>query len=50
MLRESIWRKRAELWPKKRIFHYDNDLEHDVSWVDKFLPKKSITRIDNHLT
>jgi hypothetical protein len=46
-LRESVWRKRPELWPEKWILCHDNASAHDASRVREFLAKKSITKMDH---
>jgi hypothetical protein len=52
-LRESILRKRPELWPDKWILCHDNIPARGALRVCKFLAKKSITKMDHppiHLT
>jgi hypothetical protein len=44
-LRESVQRKRPELWPDKWILHHEN--AHDALRVCEFLAKKSITKMDH---
>jgi transposase len=46
-LRESVRRKRPELWPPKWILHYDNAPAHDALRVREFLANKSITKMDH---
>jgi hypothetical protein len=46
-LRESVRRKRPELWPDKWILHHDNAPAHDALRVLEFLAKKSITKMDH---
>jgi hypothetical protein len=46
-LRESVRRKRPELWPDKWILHHDNAHAHDALRVREFLAKKSITKMDH---
>jgi hypothetical protein len=46
-LRESVTRKRPELWPDKWILHHGNAPAHDALRVREFLAKKSITKIDH---
>jgi len=45
-VRESVRRKRPELWPDKWILH-DNAPVHDVLRVREFLVKNSITKMDH---
>jgi len=45
MLRESIRRKRPELWPDKWILHHDNAPAHDTLRVREFLAKNFITKM-----
>jgi hypothetical protein len=42
-LRESVWRKRHELWPDTWIFYHENSLVYEVLRVHEFLAKKPIT-------
>jgi hypothetical protein len=44
-LRESVWRKRPELWPDKWILHHDNAPAHDALRVREFLAKKSVVKM-----
>jgi hypothetical protein len=46
-LRESVRRKRPELWPDKWIPHRNNAPAHYALRVREFLPKKSITKMDH---
>jgi len=46
-LRESVRRKRPELWSDKWILHHDNALGHDILRVREFLAKNSITKKDH---
>jgi hypothetical protein len=46
-LRESVRRKRPELWPDKWILRHDNAPAHDALRVREFLAKKSITKMDH---
>jgi histone-lysine N-methyltransferase SETMAR len=46
-LRESVRRKRPELWPDKWILHHNNAPVHDALRVHEFLAEKSITK-KNH--
>jgi len=46
-LRESVRRKRPELWPDKWILHHDNAPAHDALRVREFLAKNSITKMDH---
>jgi hypothetical protein len=46
-LRESVRRKRRELWPEKWILHHDNAPVHDALRVHEFLAKKSLTKMDH---
>jgi hypothetical protein len=46
-LRESVGRKRPELWSDKLILHHDNAPAHDALRVREFLAKKSITNMDH---
>jgi hypothetical protein len=41
-IRESVKRKRPDLWPDKWIFHYDNAPAHDALRFREFLAEKSI--------
>jgi hypothetical protein len=45
-LRESVQRKRHELWPDKWILHHNSAPVHDALRVLKFLVQKSITKMD----
>jgi histone-lysine N-methyltransferase SETMAR len=45
-LRESVRRKKSEVWPGKWILH-DNAPAHDALGVHEFLPKNSITKMDH---
>jgi histone-lysine N-methyltransferase SETMAR len=45
-LRESVRRKKSELWPGKWILH-DTGPAHDVLRVCKFLAKNSIIKMDH---
>jgi hypothetical protein len=45
-LRESVGRKRHELWPDKCTLHHDNGPVHDVLSVREILAKKSATKMD----
>jgi hypothetical protein len=47
MLRESVRRKRSELWPDKWILHHNNVLAHDAVRVREFVAKKSTTKMDH---
>jgi transposase len=44
-LRESVRRKRPELWPDKWILHDDKAPTPDALRVREFLSKKSITKM-----
>jgi histone-lysine N-methyltransferase SETMAR len=46
-LRESVRRKRPELWPDKWILYHDNDPAYDALRVREFMAKKSITKMDH---
>jgi hypothetical protein len=46
-LRESVLRKRPELWPDKWIPHHDNAPAHVALGFHEFLAKKSITKMDH---
>jgi histone-lysine N-methyltransferase SETMAR len=46
-LRESVRRKRPELWPDKWILHHDNVPAHDALSVREFPAKKSTTKMDH---
>jgi histone-lysine N-methyltransferase SETMAR len=46
-LRDSVWRKKPELWHDKLILHYDNTPAHDELRVHEFVAKKSITKMDH---
>jgi histone-lysine N-methyltransferase SETMAR len=46
-LRESLRKKRPELWPDKWILHHDNAPAHDALRVREFLAKKSNTKMDH---
>jgi histone-lysine N-methyltransferase SETMAR len=46
-LRESVRRKRPELWPDNWIVHHDNTPALDVLRVREFMAKKSITKMDH---
>jgi hypothetical protein len=48
-LRESVWRKRPELWPDKWILHHGNASVRDALRVHEFLAKKSITKMSHPL-
>jgi hypothetical protein len=48
-LRESVRRKRSELWSGKWILHRDHAPAHDVLRVREFLAKQSITKMDHSL-
>jgi hypothetical protein len=43
-LRESIQKKKPDLWPEKWILHHDNAPAHDALRVHKSMAKKSITK------
>jgi hypothetical protein len=45
-IRESVRRKRTELWPDKWVLHHDNAPALDVLRVREFLANKSITNMD----
>lgn len=44
-LRESVQRKRSELWPDKRCFHHYNASVHDVIVLCEFLVHRCITEM-----
>lgn len=44
-LRESVQRKRSELWPDKWVLHLDNAPAQDTLSVDEFLAQKSISKL-----
>jgi hypothetical protein len=46
-LQESVRRNRPKICPYKWILHHNNTLAHDVLRIQKFLAKKSITKIDH---
>jgi hypothetical protein len=46
-IRESVRRKRPELWNDKSILHHDNAPAHDELGVREFQAKKSITIMDH---
>jgi hypothetical protein len=46
-LRESVQRKRPELWPDKWILQHDNAPAHDALRGREFLAKNSITKMDH---
>jgi hypothetical protein len=46
-LRESVRRKRLELWPDKWILHHGSAPVHDALKVHEFLAKKSIIKMDH---
>jgi hypothetical protein len=46
-LRESVSRKRPELWPDKWTLHHDNAPAHGALRVREFLAKKSLTKMDH---
>jgi hypothetical protein len=46
-LRETVRRRRPELWPDAWILHHDNALAHDVLAVREFLAEKSIMKLDH---
>jgi histone-lysine N-methyltransferase SETMAR len=46
-LRESVRRKRLELWPHKWLLHNDSAPAHDALRVREFLAKKPITKMDH---
>jgi hypothetical protein len=45
-LYEAACRKRAELWPRDWIFHYDNAPAHKAPYVKKFLTQKKKSIIE----
>jgi hypothetical protein len=46
-LRESVPRKKPELWADKWILHHDNSPAHDALSSREFLAEKSITKMDH---
>jgi histone-lysine N-methyltransferase SETMAR len=46
-LRETVHRKRPELWPNDWVLHHDNAPAHKAFSVKQFLVQKSVTEMEH---